>query len=175
MVISSILVYDSSVAQTDKASLLAEVIQHVKELKRQTSLIAETSLIPTEIDELMVETLDEDGKYVIKASICCEDRPDLLPSLIKTLKAMRMRTLKAEITTVGGRVKNVLFITGEEDSSSDSNEDLQQSQQHYSISSIQDALKEVMEKAGGNSEESSAASAKRQRTANVNILEHGPL
>ncbi|KAL0380727.1 UNVERIFIED_CONTAM: Transcription factor [Sesamum angustifolium] len=135
--------------KTDKASLLAEVIQHVKELKRQTSLIAETSLVPTEIDELTVDNAsDEDGKPVIKASICCEDRSDLLPDLIKTLKALRLRTLKAEITTLGGRVKNVLFITGEEDSNSSGNGD-QGEQQQYSISSIQEALKAVMEKSNG--------------------------
>ena len=157
-------------SQTDKASLLAEVIQHVKELKRQTTLIAETSPVPTEIDELTVDTADEDGKFVIKASLCCEDRPDLLPDLIKTLKALRLRTLKAEITTLGGRVKNVLFITGEEDSSSDSNDQHQQLQEplHYSISSIEEALKAVMEKTGG--DESSSGSVKRQRT-NINIME----
>ncbi|KAK4780885.1 hypothetical protein SAY87_016991 [Trapa incisa] len=172
-----------STTKTDKASLLAEVIQHVKELKRQTSLIAETSSIPTEIDELMVDAFEEDGKYMIKASICCEDRPDLLQDLIKTLKAMRLKTLKADITTLGGRVKNVLFITGEEDSFTDnSSGDQQQQQQHqqspqncYSISSIQDALRAVMEKVGGNGEESSSANAKRQRTANVNIIEHRSL
>lgn len=146
--------------------MLAEVIQHVKELKRQTSLIAETSPVPTEIDELTVDASDEDGKFVIKASLCCEDRSDLLPDLIKTLKALRLRTLKAEITTLGGRVKNVLFITGEEDSSSDSNE--QQPPPQYSISSIQEALKAVMEKTGG--DDSASGSVKRQRT-NINILE----
>ncbi|KAJ6987955.1 transcription factor bHLH30-like [Populus alba x Populus x berolinensis] len=113
-----------STTKTDKASLLAEVIQHVKELKRQTSLIAETSPVPTEMDELTVDTADED--------------------------ALRLRTLKAEITTLGGRVKNVLFIAGEEDSSSDSNDHQQQQQPlQYSISSIQEALKSVMEKTGG--------------------------
>jgi UTP:GlnB (protein PII) uridylyltransferase len=157
------------VAQTDKASLLAEVIQHVKELKRQTSLIAETSPVPTEMDELTVDTADEDGKFVLKASLCCEDRSDLLPDLIKTLKALRLRTLKAEITTLGGRVKNVLFIAGEEDSSSDSNDHQQQQQPlQYSISSIQEALKSVMEKTGG--DESSSGSVKRQRT-NINVLQ----
>nr|WIE96181.1 basic helix-loop-helix transcription factor [Loropetalum chinense var. rubrum] len=49
-----------STTKTDKASLLAEVIQHVKELKRQTSLIAESSPVPTEIDELTVDASDED-------------------------------------------------------------------------------------------------------------------
>ncbi|XWS23284.1 hypothetical protein CRYUN_Cryun29cG0108400 [Craigia yunnanensis] len=159
-----------STTKTDKASLLAEVIQHVKELKRQTSLIAETSPVPTEIDELTVDTSDEDGKFVIKASLCCEDRSDLLPDLIKTLKALRLKTLKAEITTLGGRVKNVLFITGEEDWSS--NGDQQQQQQQYSISSIQEALKAVMEKTSG--DESSSGIVKRQRT-NISILEHRSL
>ncbi|KAG5240359.1 transcription factor bHLH [Salix suchowensis] len=154
-----------STTKTDKASLLAEVIQHVKELKRQTSLIAETSPVPTEMDELTVDTADEDGKFVLKASLCCEDRSDLLPDLIKTLKALRLRTLKAEITTLGGRVKNVLFIAGEDDSSSDIND---QQPLQYSISSIQEALKSVMEKTGG--DESSSGSAKRQRT-NLNILQ----
>lgn len=148
--------------------MLAEVIQHVKELKRQTSLIAETSPVPTEVDELTVDAADEDGRFVIKASLCCEDRSDLLPDLIKTLKALRLRTLKAEITTLGGRVKNVLFITGEEDSSS-SGEQNQQQQQQYCISSIQEALKAVMEKTAG--DESSSGTVKRQRT-NISILEH---
>ena len=147
------------------------MIQHVKELKRQTSLIAETSPVPTESDELTVDAADEDGKFVIKASLCCEDRSDLLPDLIKTLKALRLRTLKAEITTLGGRVKNVLFITGEEDSSSSGEQSLQQ-QQQYCISSIQEALRAVMEKGGG--DESASGNVKRQRT-NINILEQRSL
>ncbi|CAK9141351.1 unnamed protein product [Ilex paraguariensis] len=162
-----------STTKTDKASLLAEVIQHVKELKRQTSLIAESSPIPTEMDELTVDNAsDEDGKFVIKASLCCEDRSDLLPDLIKTLKALKLRTLKSEITTLGGRVKNVLFITGDEDSNSEDQQQQQQQQQQYSISSIQEALKAVMEKTNG--DESSSGSVKRQRT-NINILEQRSL
>ncbi|PIN23678.1 hypothetical protein CDL12_03596 [Handroanthus impetiginosus] len=163
-----------STTKTDKASLLAEVIQHVKELKRQTSIIAETSPVPTEIDELTVDNAsDEDGKPVIKASICCEDRSDLLPDLIKTLKALRLRTLKAEITTLGGRVKNVLFITGEDqDSNNNGTAEGELQQQQYSISSIQEALKAVMEKSNG--DESGSGSVKRQRT-NINILEHRSL
>ncbi|GAB4840249.1 hypothetical protein Ancab_021013 [Ancistrocladus abbreviatus] len=155
-----------STTKTDKASLLAEVIQHVKELKRQTSIIAETSPVPTEIDELSVDAADEDGKFVIKASLCCEDRSDLLPDLIKTLKALRLRTLKADITTLGGRVKNVLFITGEEDPDTNDGE-----RQQYSISSIQEALKAVMEKSAGGDDSTSGSTVKRQRT-NTNILEH---
>ncbi|KAI7996777.1 Transcription factor bHLH30 [Camellia lanceoleosa] len=162
-----------STTKTDKASLLAEVIQHVKELKRQTSVIAETSPVPTEVDELTVDaSSDEDGQFVIKASLCCEDRSDLLPDLIKTLKALRLRTLKAEITTLGGRVRNVLFITGDENSNSGGESGDEQQQHQYSISSIEEALKAVMEKTNG--DESSSGSVKRQRT-NMNILEHRSL
>ncbi|KAG6426148.1 hypothetical protein SASPL_110365 [Salvia splendens] len=151
-----------STTKTDKASLLAEVIQHVKELKRQTSLIAETSPVPTETDEVKVDNeADDEGRAVIKASICCEDRSDLLPDLIKTLKALRLRTLKAEITTLGGMVKNVLFLTGDDESE----------QQQHSVSSIQEALRAVMDKT---SDQSGSGSAKRQRT-NINILEQASL
>ncbi|KAK9116039.1 hypothetical protein Sjap_014986 [Stephania japonica] len=162
-----------STTKTDKASLLAEVIQHVKELKRQTSVIAEASPVPTENDELVVDdALDEDGRFIIRASLCCEDRSDLLPDLIKTLKALRLRTLKAEITTLGGRVKNVLVITGEEESKGDGSSDIdnqqrQQQQQPLSISSIQEALRAVMERSS--SDDSSSGSVKRQRTTNITL------
>ncbi|KAF8051278.1 hypothetical protein N665_1755s0001 [Sinapis alba] len=147
---------------TDKASLLAEVIQHVKELKRETSVISETNLVPTESDELTVtfteEEETEDGRFVIKASLCCEDRSDLLPDMIKTLKAMRLKTLKAEITTVGGRVKNVLFVTGEESSG-----------EEYCIGMIEEALKAVMGKSNVE-ESSSSVNAKRQRMSSHNTI-----
>ncbi|KAI7727503.1 hypothetical protein M8C21_024295 [Ambrosia artemisiifolia] len=155
-----------STTKTDKASLLAEVIQHVKELKRQTSIIAEQSPVPTETDELTIDnTSDEEGNIIIRASLCCEDRSDLLPDLIKTLKALRLRTLKAEITTLGGRMKNVLFITGDHDSNNNDNA-------NYSINMIQEAFKAVMEKTNGD-HESSSGSVKRQRTNNINnVLDH---
>ncbi|KAK8259805.1 hypothetical protein V6Z11_D13G080000 [Gossypium hirsutum] len=158
-----------STTKTDKASLLAEVIQHVKELKRQTCLIAETSPVPTETDELTVDTSDQDGKFVIKASLCCEDRSDLLPDLIKALKDLRLKTLKAEITTLGGRVKNVLFITGEEQESSCSSDggDV--------IGSIQEALKAVMEKSTCGDESNSSGNVKRQRTNISTVLQRRSL
>ncbi|GAA0145063.1 basic helix-loop-helix transcription factor [Lithospermum erythrorhizon] len=151
--------------KTDKASLLAEVIQHVKELRKQASIIAETCAIPAEIDELTVENepANEDGnnKFVIKASLCCEDRADLLQDLIKTLKALKLRTIKAEITTLGGRVKNVLFITSEDDDLNNNNngEDQEHQQLQYCINSIQEALKAVIEKSSGDE-----GNVKRQRT-----------
>lgn len=161
----------------------------MKELKRQTSLIAETSPVPTESDELTVDDAsDDEGRFVIKASLCCEDRSDLIPDLIKTLKALRLRTLKAEITTLGGRVKNVLFVTGDhgnnndelghendedhfdgDDNNNDNSNNYNNDQPQYCITSIQEALKAVIEKKIGN-QDSSSGSVKRQRTANNNNI-----
>ncbi|KAG6468920.1 transcription factor bHLH30-like [Zingiber officinale] len=162
-----------STTKTDKASLLAEVIQHVKELKRQTSEIAEeTSPLPTETDELTVDAADDaEGRFMARASLCCDDRSDLLPDLIKALKALRLRALKAEITTLGGRIKHVLVVTGEDDGDDDAAQ-----LPHYSIGAIQEALKAVMERTPVDEPPSAAAAGiKRQRTAPTNmsaILDH---
>ncbi|KAI3817163.1 hypothetical protein L1987_10952 [Smallanthus sonchifolius] len=148
--------------KTDKASLLAEVIQHVKELKCQTSIITEQIPIPSEIDELTIDnTLDEEGRIVIRASLCCDDRSDLLQDLIRTLKMLRLRTLKAEITTLGRRVKNVLFVTREYHDHSHSSIDNQQMVNHW-INAIEEALKAIIEKTD-DGEDSSFVSIKRQK------------
>ncbi|WOL05200.1 hypothetical protein Cni_G13927 [Canna indica] len=100
---------------TDKTSLLAEVIQHVKELKRQTLEITKESPLPTEADELTVDAANnEEGGFLVRASLCCDDRSDLLPYLIKAIEALKLRILKAKITTLGGRIRNMLMITEED-------------------------------------------------------------
>ncbi|KAJ3677399.1 hypothetical protein LUZ60_003123 [Juncus effusus] len=151
--------------KTDKASLLAEVIEHVKELKRQTSSIMtdeETLILPTESDELTVDpTSDTEGNLLVRASLCCEDRSDLLPDLVRTLKSLKLRTRKAEITTLGGRVKNVLIIAGDE------NADMAYGQHHEYIASIQEALRSVMDRKAASSDSSSSSGGiKRQRMNN---------
>uniref|UniRef100_A0A0C9QX51 TSA: Wollemia nobilis Ref_Wollemi_Transcript_1935_1396 transcribed RNA sequence n=1 Tax=Wollemia nobilis TaxID=56998 RepID=A0A0C9QX51_9CONI len=164
-----------STTKTDKASLLAEVIDHVKDLKRQAAEIAEGSAVPTETDELTVDSDPScgDGKTLIKASVCCDDRPDLLSDLIKALRTLNLRTLKAEITTLGGRVKNVLVVdaaaaaAAASASSADDN-----NTSPPSINCIHEALKAVMERP--NSEESPAGN-KRQRLNSFNpihVLDH---
>ncbi|KAL5217537.1 hypothetical protein ABZP36_018221 [Zizania latifolia] len=180
--------------KTDKASLLAEVIQHVKELKRQTSEITEEACpLPTESDELTVDaTSDEDGRLVVRASLCCDDRTDLLPDLIRALKALRLRALKAEITTLGGRVKNVLVVTGDDSAAAaaacagtdgqhgepQQEEAMMQapmSPQH-TVASIQDALRAVMERTASTPTEESGGSGagggglKRQRTTSLSAI-----
>ena len=175
--------------QTDKASLLAEVIQHVKELKRQTSEITEEACpLPTESDELTVDaSSDENGRLLVRASLCCDDRADLLPDLIRALKALRLRALKAEITTLGGRVKNVLVITADDSTGGcegaagdDQQEEAAPMSPQHTVASIQEALRAVMERTASSSsaaEESGAAASsgggaglKRQRTTSLSAI-----
>ncbi|RZC82798.1 hypothetical protein C5167_045585 [Papaver somniferum] len=133
-------------SKTDKASLLAKVIQHVKELKQQTMEISELELFPSETDEISVQAAGDysvDGRSILKASLCCEDRSDLLPELIETLKSLRLKTLRAEMSTLGGRVRNVFLVTGEED-----HQDHQSNIE--SIGFLRDALKTVMDRSNSN-------------------------
>lgn len=106
--------------QIDKASLLAKAVERVRDLKQRMAGIGEAApahLFPTEHDEIVVLASGGGGvggaggaAAVFEASVCCDDRSDLLPELIETLRALRLRTLRAEMATLGGRVRNVLVL-----------------------------------------------------------------
>lgn len=151
-----------STTKTDKASLLAEVIDHVKDLKRRASEIAKVNPVPTDVDELRVEEADGDGdnsegRLGIKVSLCCDDRPDLLADLNRTLRSLRLRAVKAEISTLGGRMKNVFIMTSME-------EVPEKDQDSPSVNCVQEALRAVMERAASNElSPGSLTSNKRQR------------
>ena len=189
--------------QTDKASLLAEVLDHVKELKRQTSAMmvaaaaavagggddegaaGPAQMLPTEADELAVDAAaDRAGRLVVRASLCCEDRPDLIPDIVRALAALRMRARRAEITTLGGRVRSVLLITADEGAEDDHqgyDEDEDEDgrcpngghgraashRRHECIALVQEALRGVMDRRTASSDTSSSGggggSMKRQR------------
>ncbi|XP_008788501.1 transcription factor bHLH106-like [Phoenix dactylifera] len=103
--------------KTDKASLLAKAVERVRDLKQRTADITETQLFPTENDEIVVlpSSSSNGERSVFEASLCCEDRSDLLPELIETLRSLRLKTLRAEIATLGGRVRNVLVLAKEKE------------------------------------------------------------
>ncbi|KAL2521764.1 transcription factor bHLH [Forsythia ovata] len=120
--------------KTDKASLLAEAVRRVRELKKTTAEltameeedtddISNTKLkciFPSETDELKVSHCD-DNSGLIKASICCEDRPEIILELIQALKSVKGKVMRAEMATVGGRTKSILWVqilgtVGNEDS-----------------------------------------------------------
>ncbi|KAK1292726.1 Transcription factor bHLH30 [Acorus calamus] len=133
-------------SKTDKASLLAKVVEHVRDLKQKTSeeiAGTTTNVFPSEHDEISVSHIGRHPRHqsVYKAIMCCEDRSNLLPELIKTLKSLRLRTLKAEMSMVGGRVKNVLIVAGEE-------QEQEQELEENSIGSLREALKSLIGRDG---------------------------
>ncbi|CAH8359959.1 unnamed protein product [Eruca vesicaria subsp. sativa] len=86
-------------SKTDKATLLAKVVQRVKELKQQTLEISDSdqTLLPSESDEISVlhyGDYSNDGHIIFKASLCCDERSDLLPDLMEILKSLHMKTLQ---------------------------------------------------------------------------------
>ncbi|KAK7401925.1 hypothetical protein VNO78_13794 [Psophocarpus tetragonolobus] len=97
----------------DKATLLGEVIRHLKELKTNAAQASEGLLIPKDNDEIRVE--EQEGglngfPYSIRASLCCEYKPGLLTDIRQALDALHLMIIRAEIATLGGRMKNVFVM-----------------------------------------------------------------
>ncbi|KAI3830254.1 hypothetical protein L1987_04391 [Smallanthus sonchifolius] len=100
-------------SKTDKASLLAKVVQRLKELKQTTSQIEHHESIPSETDEITVISLQNnlnDGRIIIKASMCCEDRSDLLGDMIQTLSSLQLSPVTVEMAAIGGRIRNIILV-----------------------------------------------------------------
>uniref|UniRef100_A0A453E587 BHLH domain-containing protein n=1 Tax=Aegilops tauschii subsp. strangulata TaxID=200361 RepID=A0A453E587_AEGTS len=83
--------------QMDKAALLARVVDQVKHLKRRASEAAQLRpAVPPEAEEVSDEfcctgdTDDDDRRLYIKASVSCDDRPDLVAGLIQALHGLRL-------------------------------------------------------------------------------------
>ncbi|XP_017981087.1 PREDICTED: transcription factor bHLH30-like isoform X2 [Theobroma cacao] len=110
--------------KTDKASLLAEVVHHVRELRRQVEDVARRDVdgccsksqpeleswpFPGERDEAALSLYDKEAK-LLKATVCCEDRPGLNHDLNRVIRSVQARVVRAEMTTVGGRTKSVVVM-----------------------------------------------------------------
>ncbi|XVF07088.1 hypothetical protein REPUB_Repub06bG0107700 [Reevesia pubescens] len=141
-------------SKTDKASLLAKVVQRVKELKQQALEITDLETLPSETDEITVLSCDysSDGRLIFKASLCCEDRSDLLPDLIEILKSLHLKTLRAEMASLGGRIRNVLIVAADKDHSIES------------VHFLQNALKSLLERSN------SSDRSKRRRLLDHKII-----
>ncbi|KAG9450815.1 hypothetical protein H6P81_010780 [Aristolochia fimbriata] len=181
-------------AKTDKASLLAEVVQRVKELRRHAAGIvsldaagvnqdvdgaesgeggeekeksdkdsydagsaaaAAAVLMPDETDEVTTEA--EPGSSLVRATVSCEDRPELLSDLDAALKSLKVKAVKAEIATLGGRTKGVFSIRA--DGGAD-------------CAAIRRALRAVLDK-GCAAFPGGASTAKRPRLARTPFPGHG--
>ncbi|KAG7962479.1 hypothetical protein I3843_09G068900 [Carya illinoinensis] len=99
----------------DKATLLAEVISQLKELKKKAVETSQGFLIPMDADEVRVEPCDidgtDDGKMSYKASLCCDYRPQLFSDIRQAVDSLQPEMAKAEISTLGSRVKNAFVFT----------------------------------------------------------------
>lgn len=98
--------------QMDKATLLARVVDQVKHLGRRASEATQLApTIPPETDEVSVECYTgNDGNLFIKASVSCDDRQDLVAGLVQGLHSLRLTTVRAEVTSLGGRVQHVFTL-----------------------------------------------------------------
>lgn len=100
----------------DKATLLAQVIKQVKELKNNASQISQKIKLPSDTDEVVVEAfIDEMNPrtMLIKASICCKDQPELLSDLKKTIRSLHLKIMSSDIAFLEGRVKNEFVVACE--------------------------------------------------------------
>lgn len=98
----------------DKAALLGKVVEHVKELKSETMEISKVFTVPTDSDELIIDfdstMVDPHNNLFIKASICCEDRPELFSEINHAVNSLRLTVIQADMTCLGGRIKcNFIF------------------------------------------------------------------
>lgn len=104
----------STQQKMDKATILAEVISQVKELKKNAMEASKGFLIPTEVDEVKVEPYDTKLGYGCMsyiATICCDYQPEILCDLKKAINALQLQLVKAEMSTLESRMKNMFVFT----------------------------------------------------------------
>lgn len=81
---------------------------------------------------------DNDDQMILKASLCCEDRPDLFADLSQVLSSLNLKTLRAEISTLGGRIQGVLVVSGDHNTC----------QRDECVVFLRDALKGIVQRSG---------------------------
>ncbi|KAI3515565.1 hypothetical protein L1887_14465 [Cichorium endivia] len=146
----------------DKASLLAEVITHLNQMRRTAAEASRGVLVPMDIDEVKVEQQDDTTgvngpSYSIKASLCCEFKHEVLSDLKEALDGLNLKSIRAEIATLGNRMINLFVITGSKDEANI--KDI--------VSAVRQALKSVLDKFYASQEfsESNTLSNKRRRVS----------
>ncbi|KAH0893959.1 hypothetical protein HID58_056388 [Brassica napus] len=91
----------------DKASVLGETVRYFKELKK---LVNEIPTTPSLEDSLRLgQCKNRDFARVV---FSCSDREGLMSEVAESMKAADAKAVRAEMMTVGGRTKCVLFVQG---------------------------------------------------------------
>ncbi|KAH0661782.1 hypothetical protein KY284_026713 [Solanum tuberosum] len=97
----------------DKAGLLRSVVEHVKDLKERAKEMSTVLNTPSDIDEVIIEEEDEssnNNNILVKVSFSCDDRPELFSELNRGLKNLKLTTIEANITSLGGRIKCIFSL-----------------------------------------------------------------
>ncbi|XP_051143435.1 transcription factor bHLH51 [Andrographis paniculata] len=93
----------------DKAALLGQVVHHVREQsKKAKEATSKVSTVPAEADEVIIDdhrNVDDQENIYMKASLSCEDRPELFSELNSALKGLEIAIVDAQIFTLGGRTR----------------------------------------------------------------------
>ena len=145
----------------DKASLLAEVLDRLKELRRNAAEATKGILVPLDFDEVRVEQQDggSDGdSCAIRASLCCDYKHEILSDLRQALDALHLKTVRAEIATFEGRMIYVFVITCCKDRNMEYNERCQ-----LLASSIRHTMRTVLDKFYASEEISSRSTFSNKR------------
>ncbi|KAL3509219.1 hypothetical protein ACH5RR_028620 [Cinchona calisaya] len=128
----------------DKAALLAEVVNHVKELRKKAAEATKGMLVPTDMDEVRVEQQTDgtsEDSYTIRAFLCCDYKQELLSDLRQALETLPLKTVRAEIATLGSRMVNVFEMTGYDQGNAEDSEGRQ-----LLANSVRQALSSVLDK-----------------------------
>ena len=105
--------------------MLGEVVRRVKELKKVASELtaddhgdgngdgdaSRSCLLPGDMDDVKLRRSENDSSILV-ATLCCEDRPELIMDLTRALRSVKGRVVRAEMATVGGRTKSILWVRG---------------------------------------------------------------
>ncbi|XP_051124857.1 transcription factor bHLH30-like [Andrographis paniculata] len=96
----------------DKATLLAQVIDELKQLKKTARQASEDQNIPVDTDEIqVVKNYQNNGAFLVRASLCCDYRPDLLLNIKEAISNLPLNLLHFEVSTLGCRVRTVFSAT----------------------------------------------------------------
>ncbi|GER50946.1 basic helix-loop-helix (bHLH) DNA-bindingsuperfamily protein [Striga asiatica] len=154
----------------DKAALLGHVVEHVREQGKIAKEVSKSSTVPAETDEITIEQLNDDvqtsssmdGRSIyFRASICCDDRPKLFAEIDGAVTGLGLTIHKADITTIGGRMKsNLVLCTNYSDDSNNNNNSNNSAVTDSIKQSLKLALSRVVISAGSSGY---SARSKRQR------------
>ncbi|CAK9326268.1 unnamed protein product [Citrullus colocynthis] len=140
----------------DKAALLGSAIDQVKDLKRKAIEASKNMTVPTDMDEVTIDsTMVEDNSrnnIAIKVSVSCDDRPELFTELIQVIKGLKLTTIRADMASVGGRIKSILILRNKDGEKS------------VCLNTVQQSLKLVLSRMSSSSTASTCRiRSKRQR------------